>query len=86
MPASQEREFLEGQVAAKVNEALQTLPERQRLALVLCHYEEMSMAEAATIMGTTAEAIESLLSRARRSLRRQLEPEWRMLIADDNAG
>jgi RNA polymerase sigma-70 factor (ECF subfamily) len=86
MPASQEREFLEGQVAAKVNEALQTLPERQRLALVLCHYEEMSMAEAATIVGTTAEAIESLLSRARRSLRRQLEPEWRMLIADDNAG
>ncbi len=86
LPPSQEREFMEGQVAEKVSEALQTLPERQRLALVLCHYEEMSMTEAASVMGTTAEAIESLLSRARRSLRRLLEPEWRMLLSDDNAG
>ena len=86
LPASQEREFMDGQVAAKVNEALQTLPERQRLALVLCHYEEMSMTEAAGVMETTPEAIELLLSRARRTLRRQLEPEWRMLLSDDNAG
>jgi RNA polymerase sigma-70 factor (ECF subfamily) len=86
LPASQEREFMDGQVATKVNEALQTLPERQRLALILCHYEELSMTEAAGVMETTAEAIESLLSRARRALRRQLEPEWRMLLADDNAG
>jgi RNA polymerase sigma-70 factor, ECF subfamily len=85
LPPTQEREFMDGQVAAKVNEALQALPERQRLALVLCHYEEMSMTEAATVMDTTAEAIESLLSRARRTLRRQLEPEWRMLLADDHA-
>ena len=85
LPANQEREFMEGQVAAKVNEALQTLPERQRLALVLCHYEELSMTEAAAVMETTPEAIESLLSRARRTLRRRLEPEWRMLLSDDNA-
>ena len=86
LPPSQERDYSDGQVAAKVNEALQTLPERQRLALVLCHYEEMSMTEAAAIMETTAEAIESLLSRARRTLRRQLEPEWHLLLADDNTG
>jgi RNA polymerase sigma-70 factor, ECF subfamily len=86
LPASQERELMDGQVAMRVNEALQTLPERQRLALVLCHYEELSMAEAASVMETTAEAIESLLSRARRSLRKQLEPEWRMLLSEDNAG
>lgn len=86
LPPTQEREFMEGQVAAKVNEALQALPERQRLALILCHYEDMSMAEAAVVMETTAEAIESLLSRARRALRRQLEPEWRMLLTDENAG
>lgn len=86
VPPSQEREYSDGQVAAKVNEALQTLPERQRLALVLCHYEDMSMSEAAGVMETTPEAIESLLSRALRTLRRQLEPEWRMLLADDNTG
>lgn len=86
LPPSQEREFMDGQVAARVNAALQTLPERQRLALILCNYEDMSMAEAAGVMDTTPEAIESLLSRARRTLRRQLEPEWRLLLTDDNAG
>jgi RNA polymerase sigma-70 factor (ECF subfamily) len=83
LPASQERQIMEEQVAAKVNAALQTLPERQRLALVLCHYEEMSMAEAAAVMEATPEAIESLLSRARRGLKKILEPEWRSLLAED---
>lgn len=86
LPPSQERDYMDAQVAAKVNAALQTLPERQRLALVLCHYEDMSMAEAAAVMETSPEAIESLLSRARRTLRRELEPEWRMMLTDDNAG
>ena len=85
MPASQEREIMQDQVAAKVNAALQKLPERQRLALILCHYEDMSMADAARVMETTAEAIESLLSRARRALKRELEPEWRSLLADGGA-
>jgi DNA-directed RNA polymerase specialized sigma24 family protein len=43
----------------------------------------MSMAEAALVMKTTAEAIESLLGRGRRSLRRLLEDEWRALLAGD---
>ncbi len=83
-PAVQDRHVMEDQVAARVNAALQKLPERQRLALILCHYEEMSMAEAAGVMETTAEAVESLLSRARRSLRQMLEHEWRMLLAEDD--
>ncbi len=85
LPASQEREIMQDQVAAKVNAALQKLPERQRLALILCHYEDMSMAEAARVMDTTAEAVESLLSRARRALKQQLETEWRSLLADGGA-
>jgi len=42
------------------------------------------MAEAAAVMETTPEAIESLLSRARRGLKRMLEPEWRTLLAEDD--
>jgi RNA polymerase sigma-70 factor (ECF subfamily) len=80
---NQERALNEDQVAAKVNAALQTLPERQRLALILCHYEDMSMAEAAGVMETTPEAVESLLSRGRRALRKLLEPEWRSLLTND---
>lgn len=80
----QEQEVMDSQVAARVNVALQKLPERQRLALILCHYQEMSMAEAANIMETSPEAIESLLSRARRGLKRMLETEWRGLLAGDS--
>jgi RNA polymerase sigma-70 factor (ECF subfamily) len=85
LPAGQDRQIMEDQVAAKVNAAMQRLPERQRLALTLCHYEDMSMAEAADVMETTPEAIESLLSRARRGLRQMLETEWRMLLAEDHS-
>jgi RNA polymerase sigma-70 factor (ECF subfamily) len=45
------------------------LPHRQREAIVLCHYQELSNIEAARLMGVSVEALESLLSRGRRSLR-----------------
>ena len=56
-------------VAARVEAALAALPERQRTALVLCHYQELSNAEAAQLLGVTVEALESLLARGRRRLR-----------------
>lgn len=84
-PAEQDRHALNDQVSAKVEAALQTLPERQRQALILCHYEALSMAEAAHVMRCTIEAVESLLSRARRNMKQRLEPEWRAMLADDAA-
>jgi RNA polymerase sigma-70 factor (ECF subfamily) len=57
-----------------VQAALDALPERQRAALVLVHYEELSNAEAAEVLGTSVGGIESLLVRARRSLRERLAP------------
>jgi RNA polymerase sigma-70 factor (ECF subfamily) len=56
----------------RVAAALQRLPERQREAIVLCHYQELGNIEAAAVMGVTVEALESLLSRGRRSLRAAL--------------
>jgi len=85
LPPSQEQTLVDRQRAARVEAALQELPDRQRLALVLCHYEDLSMAEAAHVMETTVEAIESLLSRARRSLKERLMPEWRALVTDGAA-
>jgi len=52
--------------------ALDRLPENQRTALTLCFFEELSNAEAATIMGLSVRAVESLLVRARRRLRKSL--------------
>ncbi len=60
---------------ARVRAALATLPERQRLALVLSHYEGCSQAEAAAILGIGEGALESLLSRARATLRNALSDE-----------
>ncbi|MBN3752725.1 RNA polymerase sigma factor [Paraburkholderia sp. Tr-20389] len=64
---------------ARVRAALAALPARQREALVLNYYQELSNIEAAALMGITVEALESLLARARRSLRAQL-------AGDDPAG
>jgi RNA polymerase sigma factor (sigma-70 family) len=53
----------------RVGSALAKLPDRQREAVVLCHYQELGNIEAAAVMGVTVEALESLLSRGRRTLR-----------------
>ena len=45
------------------------LPDRQREAIVLCPYQDLSNIEAAELMGISVEALESLLSRGRRALR-----------------
>lgn len=56
----------------RVSRALQALPDRQREAIVLCHYQELGNIEAAVVMGVSVEALESLLGRGRRSLRAAL--------------
>lgn len=61
-----------GQRAETVRQALARLPLRQRLAVVLTFHEELSNREAAEAMGVGIKALESLLVRARRRLRREL--------------
>ncbi|WP_207004572.1 RNA polymerase sigma factor [Trinickia mobilis] len=56
----------------QVRAALAALPARQREALVLTYYQELSNLEAAGLMGISVDALESLLARARRSMRAQL--------------
>jgi RNA polymerase sigma-70 factor (ECF subfamily) len=60
---------------ARVRAALAGLPERQRAALVLSHFEGCTQAEAAAILGVSEGALESLLSRARAALRQSLREE-----------
>jgi RNA polymerase sigma-70 factor, ECF subfamily len=56
--------------------ALAQLPERQRTALVLCHFDGMSNQQAAAVLDVSVDALESLLSRARRSLKASLRPAF----------
>lgn len=79
-PAQQEVTMERNEASARVDAALKELPERQRLALVLFHYEGLSQIEIGKTMGISDEAVESLLSRARRSLKTALAAEWQELL------
>ncbi|WP_315861456.1 RNA polymerase sigma factor [Stieleria tagensis] len=57
-----------------VRQAVQVLGERQRTALMLSRFENLSYAEIAETMGLTTKAVKSLLSRARVNLREILQP------------
>ncbi len=71
MPARQlDRRELQG----VVREALDQLNDRQRIALLLHKFEDMSYQDIAESMELSTAAVKSLLSRARESLRQVLEP------------
>ncbi len=61
--------------AAAVRTAVHELPEDMREAIVLCEWEDRSVAEAAVILESTPKAVESRLYRARQLLRKKLE-KW----------
>ncbi len=60
------------EIGRQVGAAVQALPERQRTAITLVHFEGVAAGEAAAVMGVSVEALESLLARARRRLRETL--------------
>lgn len=65
-----------------VARALAALPERQRMAIVLCHYEQLTNIEAAQALNVSVDALESLLARGRRGLKDQLAPFRAELMED----
>lgn len=56
----------------RVASALARLPARQREAIVLQYYQELSHADISELMCISIDALESLLARARRNLRAEL--------------
>lgn len=69
------------QVSARMDEVIAALPERQRLALSMVHFEFMSNIAAAKAMEISVDALESLLARARRTLKELLANDGRHLLA-----
>lgn len=53
------------------------LPEQQQVAFTLRHEQELSYEEIAAVLATTVPAVESLLFRARKTLRHHLQPHFR---------
>ncbi|MCC6123946.1 MAG: sigma-70 family RNA polymerase sigma factor [Pirellulales bacterium] len=59
-----------------VRMALESIPERQRLAVLLCKFEGLSYADIAAALEATPQAVKSLLARARINLREILQPYY----------
>jgi RNA polymerase sigma-70 factor (ECF subfamily) len=68
------RQLARREIQTVVRTALEDLGERQKLAVLLHRFEGMSYADIAETMELTPQAVKSLLSRARESLRAKLEP------------
>jgi len=61
-------------VVRAVRLAIESLPERQRMALVLAKYEEQPYSEIADVLDMTEKGVKSLVHRARENLRGILSP------------
>lgn len=82
VPPEQEKGLAERDLGRRMAAALDTLPERQRVALTLFHYEGFTQAAIAALMGLSEDAVESLMARARRTLKDRLSGEWRQLLEE----
>lgn len=67
------RNLEEKELQKAIEEAVASLPEQQRLALILRRYEGMDYEEIADVLETTIPSVKSLLFRAREALRSRLE-------------
>ncbi len=65
--------LLEKERSRQISDALQGLPDNQRMALILKRYDDLSYQEIAQILDCSVSAVESLLVRAKRSLQEKLE-------------
>ena len=65
--------LLEKERSRQISNALQSLPDNQRMALVLKRYDDLSYAEIAQIIGCSVSAVESLIVRAKRTLQEKLK-------------
>lgn len=67
-----EQRLAEAEIAGLVDQAISALPDRQRAAIVLVYQQRLGNIEAASVLGVSVDALESLLARGRRQLRQDL--------------
>lgn len=72
--SDQHRDCSNRELQAALNHALARLPERQRAALLLVHYDGLSYREAAETLAVSESALKSLIHRSRGALSADLAP------------
>jgi RNA polymerase sigma-70 factor (ECF subfamily) len=70
--ASPEDDFAHQERNKAVRAALETIPARQKAAVILRHYQDLSVQEVSAIMDISPKAAERLLARARKTLQERL--------------
>src|ERR1700722_7750106 len=65
---------LHSELADKIEEALNELPENQRSAILLCRQDDLSYEQIAKILRTSLSATKSLIHRGRETLKEKLKP------------
>lgn len=66
--------FLHEELEQKIQEALDELPEKQRLGILLCRQDELSYEEIAKVLECSVSATKSLIHRGRETLKQKLKP------------
>ena len=69
--------LLQGELEAKIEQALAELPENQRTAILLCRQDELSYEDIAEVLGCSLSATKSLIHRGRETLKQKLKPYLR---------
>ena len=69
-----DQQLLERELHRAIEQSLASLPEKERLALILRRYENMPYEEIATVLSLSLPAVKSLLFRARNTLKEKLGP------------
>lgn len=66
--------LIHNELQDKIDEAVQSLPEKQRTAILLCRREDMSYEDIAKVLECSVSATKSLIHRGRESLKQRLKP------------
>jgi RNA polymerase sigma-70 factor (ECF subfamily) len=84
-PSQVEQMLTQKRLRAALSSALAKLPERQRAALLLVHYEGLSYREAADSIEVSEAGIKSLIHRARAALTSELQPHLAPILEAEHA-
>ena len=78
---SAENQIIDQQLQKRLHESLAELPDSQRMAIMMFYYEDLPQKQMAHIMGISVKALESLLSRAKASLKERMAHHGTSLYA-----
>jgi RNA polymerase sigma-70 factor (ECF subfamily) len=79
-------QFLHRELEHKIQEALDGLPEKQRVAILMCRSDEHSYDEIAKVLECSVSATKSLIHRGRETLKQKLKPYLQTGAWNDDSG